>query len=230
MLRDAKLMNLLLVEDHQEVAGVLFDYFELKGYSVDYANNGEHGLALCGQNYYDVIILDIMLPVMDGLSVCKQLRALGLDTPVLMLTARDLKQDILDGFEHGADDYLVKPFDLNILEARIQALYRRKSGNVATSTLTFSALSLDLQNRTASRDGQKFLLNQTQFIILKTLMLRAPDLATRDELIHAVWSDDAPEGDVLRSHIYQLRSLIDKPFEQHYLRTVPKQGYQLVSD
>ena len=221
-------MNVLLIEDHNDIAGIIFDYFEIKSYSLDWANNGQQGLELSLKNHYDVIILDIMLPKMDGLEVCKALRENGIDTPVLMLTARDHKSDMLKGFSYGADDYLVKPFDLNILEARVCALYRRRAGTVATKTISFKELSLNLNDQIATRKGSQFHLNQTQFIILKTLIMRAPNLATREELTSAVWPDDEPDADILRSHIYQLRSLIDKPFQGQYIKTIPKKGYQLV--
>ena len=222
-------MKILLIEDHQDIAGVIFDYFELKGHQLDHAANGKHGLALSLAQHYDVIILDIMLPMMDGLSICRTLREKGIETPVLMLTARDQQSDQLDGFEHGADDYLVKPFDLKILEARLLALHRRNAGNVATRQLTFGELTLDMASCTLERDGRQFALNKTQFTLLKLLMTRAPGIATREELIHTLWQDEAPDGDILRSHIYQLRNRIDKPFDHHYLRTIPKQGYQLVA-
>ena len=220
-------MKILLVEDHQEIAGIIFDFFEIKGFQLDYARDGLQGFELANNNHYDVIILDVMLPHLDGLSVCQKLRKHGIDTPVLMLTARDSNNDILDGFEHGADDYLVKPFDLNILAARLNALYKRKSGNAATKAITFSNLTLDLASRTLRRNECTFQLNQTLFTIMKTLMLRAPDIASRDEIINQVWQDDSPEDDVLRHHIYQLRSQIDKPFKHAYIHTIPKVGYQL---
>jgi len=220
-------MKILLVEDHQEIAGIIFDFLEIKGFQLDYARDGLQGFELASNNHYDVIILDVMLPHLDGLSVCQKLRKHGIDTPVLMLTARDSNNDILDGFEHGADDYLVKPFDLNILAARLNALYKRKSGNAATKTITFSNLTLDLASRTLRRNECTFQLNQTLFTIMKTLMLRAPDIASRDEIINQVWQDDSPEDDVLRHHIYQLRSQIDKPFKHAYIHTIPKVGYQL---
>lgn len=223
-------MKLLLIEDHKDIAGVIFDYFEIKGYTLDYANNGQQGLALCSEHHYDVIILDIMLPKINGLDLCKSLREDGIDTPVLMLTARDNQQDVLDGFDHGADDYLIKPFDLRILEARVQALYRRKEGHVAAKSLVFQDLILDLKNCVAKRNGVILPLNQTQFKILKILMMNAPNLVSRDDIVSTIWPDEAPEGDLLRSHIYQLRGLIDKPFTEYYLRTVPKKGYRLVSD
>lgn len=220
-------MKILLVEDHQEIAGIIFDFFEIKGFQLDYARDGLQGFELASNNHYDVIILDVMLPHLDGLSICQKLRKHGIDTPVLMLTARDSNNDILDGFEHGADDYLVKPFDLNILAARLNALYKRKSGNAATKAITFSNLTLDLASRTLRRNECTFQLNQTLFTIMKTLMLRAPDIASRDEIINQVWQDDSPEDDVLRHHIYQLRSQIDKPFKHAYIHTIPKVGYQL---
>lgn len=220
-------MKILLVEDHQEIAGIIFDFFEIKGFQLDYARDGLQGFELASSNHYDVIILDVMLPHLDGLSVCQKLRKHGIDTPILMLTARDSNNDILDGFEHGADDYLVKPFDLNILAARLNALYKRKSGNAATKAITFSNLTLDLASRTLRRNECTFQLNQTLFTIMKTLMLRAPDIASRDEIINQVWQDDSPEDDILRHHIYQLRSQIDKPFKHAYIHTIPKVGYQL---
>lgn len=220
-------MKILLVEDHQEIAGIIFDFFEIKGFQLDYARDGLQGFELASNNHYDVIILDVMLPHLDGLSVCQKLRKHGIDTPILMLTARDSNNDILDGFEHGADDYLVKPFDLNILAARLNALYKRRSGNAATKAITFSNLTLDLASRTLRRNECTFQLNQTLFTIMKTLMLRAPDIASRDEIINQVWQDDSPEDDVLRHHIYQLRSQIDKPFKHAYIHTIPKVGYQL---
>jgi len=220
-------MKILLVEDHQEIAGVIFDFFEIKGFQLDYARDGQQGFELASSNHYDVIILDVMLPYLDGFSVCQKLRTQGVDIPILMLTARDSSQDMLDGFEKGADDYLVKPFDLHILAARLNALHQRNTGNMTKKSLTFSNLTLDLTNRTLTRNECVFQLNQTLFTIMKTLMLRAPEIATREEILNQVWQDDIPEEDVLRHHIYQLRSQIDKPFKHAYLHTIPKVGYQL---
>ncbi|MGF1792841.1 DNA-binding response regulator [Photobacterium profundum] len=221
-------MKLLLIEDHKDIAGVIFDFFEIKGYTLDYANNGLHGYELASSNYYDLIILDVMLPRMDGFTVCQKLREQGVDTPILMLTARDTREDTLEGFAQGADDYLVKPFDLEILEARIKSLTRRRIGNTATKTLNFGDLTLDLNTHVVSRNDCQFSLNPTLFTILKLMMVRAPNVVAKDELISALWGDDEPEGNVLRSHIYQLRSQIDKPFKHAYINTVPKVGYQLI--
>jgi len=223
-------MKLLLVEDHQDIAEIIFDYFEIKGYVLDYAGDGHLGLELATKNHYDLIILDIMLPHMNGITLCQTLRTNGLDTPILMLTARDSEKDIIDGLEQGADDYLVKPFDLKVLEARIRALYRRKTGSIATRELHFGNLRLDLLNRIVIRNECHYKLNKTLFIIMKILMMRAPEIASREELINEIWSEDQPEDNVLRNHIYQLRSLIDKPFEHAYIKTIPKLGYQLIDE
>lgn len=223
-------MKLLLVEDHRQIADIIFDYFEMKGFAMDYAADGRHGLDLAEKSHYDVIILDIMLPHMDGLTVCRKLREQGIDTPVLMLTARDQNEDILAGYEHGTDGYLVKPFDLKVLEARVKALHRRHIGGMAASKLSYGDLELDLSSHALKRDGMEFNLNKTLFTILKLLLLRAPGVATREELISEVWGDDEPDHDVLRSHIYLLRTQIDKPFDYSYIRTVPKVGYQLVKE
>ena len=223
-------MKLLVVEDHQDIAGIIFDYFESQGDILDYARNGQQGYELAQDNYYDAIILDVMLPRMDGFTVCRKLREQGIDTPVLMLTARDTRDDTLSGFAEGADDYLVKPFDLEILEARLKSLIRRRSGNTPAKQLIFAELTLDLDNRVVHRQSCQFTLNPTQFTLLKLLMLRAPKVVSKAELVAALWGDDEPERNVLRSHIYQLRNLIDKPFPKGYLRTVPKIGYQLLDE
>ncbi len=223
-------MKLLLVEDHQDIAGIIFDFFELKGYVLDYASNGQQGYDLAKENHYDLIILDVMLPRMDGYTVCQKLREQGIDTPILMLTARDTREDTLTGFEQGADDYLVKPFDLEILEARINALTRRRSGQTASKVLNFGQLTLDINTHSLSRGDCRFSLNPTLFTILKLLMMRAPEVVSKEEIIHTLWGEDESEGNVLRSHIYQLRTQIDKPFSHHYLKTVPKVGYQLIKE
>lgn len=223
-------MKVLLIEDHRQIANIIFEYFELKGYHLDWTADGKQGLELAQHGHFDVIVLDIMLPHLDGLTLCRRLRESGNDTPVLMLTARDQNEDILAGYDHGTDGYLVKPFDLKVLEARIKALYRRNMGSVAARKLNFGELELDLSSRTLHRNSLEFKLSMKLFIIMKLLMLRAPAVTTREELIDEVWGDDVPDHDVLRSHIYQLRTLIDKPFEYSYIRTIPKVGYQLVEE
>lgn len=141
-------MKILLVEDSKAVAEVVYDYFEgtqFEGvaYDFDYAPTGSLGFQLAQENRYDCIILDIMLPGMDGISVCKELRALGNDTPIIMLTARDTNQDMLTGLKTGADDYVVKPFDLELLEARIEAVIRRTKGSGFKTSLTVGDLTME---------------------------------------------------------------------------------------
>ena len=146
-------MRLLLIEDNRDIAGVIFDYFEALGHAMDYTADGNQGLALATENPYDLVILDIMLPGRDGYSVCRALRERQVDTPILMLTARDTTDDTLQGFGEGADDYLVKPFDLKVLQARIEAIVRRRSGGAFAKHLSFDALTLDLGSHAVERQG-----------------------------------------------------------------------------
>ncbi|MCZ4371981.1 response regulator transcription factor [Vibrio diazotrophicus] len=219
--------KILLVEDNREVAGILFDYFESEGMELDYADNGELGLKLALETPFDAIILDLMLPRMDGLTVCEKLREAGNTTPVLMLTALDSREDMLSGFKYGADDYLTKPFDLEILEARLHALIKRYRRTVTETSLEFASLRIDQKTHQAYRDGIKLSLNPTTYSILELLCQRAPDVVTREEITDMLWQDNEPNNDVLRSHIYQLRNQLDKPFESPMLVTVPKIGFRL---
>ncbi|UTZ41662.1 response regulator transcription factor [Vibrio campbellii] len=219
--------RVLLVEDNREIAGMLFDYFECAGMELDYADNGELGLKLAMENTFDIILLDLMLPRMDGLTMCNKLRDAGNNTPVLMLTALDSRDDMLKGFQHGADDYLTKPFDLDILEARMMALIRRYHGTVASSKLEYGEVSIDQKARQAYRQDKLLALNPTTYTILEILVKNAPDVVTREEIAFQLWQENEPNNDVLRSHIYQLRNQLDKPFQKHVLITVPKVGFRL---
>ena len=219
--------RVLLVEDNREVAGILFDYFECEGMELDYADNGELGLQLALEGTFDLILLDLMLPRMDGLTVCNKLREAGVNTPVLMLTALDNRDDMLNGFKHGADDYLTKPFDLEILEARIHALIKRYKGQVASSVLQFGSLKIDQKTRQAYRQDKLLALNPTTYTILEMLCQRAQEVVNRKEVSEKLWQESEPNNDVLRSHIYQLRNQLDKPFQKHVLITVPKVGFRL---
>jgi len=225
-------VRILLVEDSKAVAEVVYEYFEeakFEGieYDLDYAPTGNLGFQLAQENRYDCIILDIMLPGMDGISICKELRALGNDTPIIMLTARDTNKDMLTGLKSGADDYVVKPFDLELLEARIEAVIRRTKGSGFKTTLSVGDLQMNLSSHQVTRFGQNIKLNPSNFKILKLLMEKHPVVATRAEVEHLLWPDEQPDQDILRKHIYQLRSKIDKPFEHEILKTVPKIGYKL---
>jgi DNA-binding response OmpR family regulator len=164
---------------------------------------------------------------MDGLTVCNKLREAGNNTPVLMLTALDNREDMLKGFEHGADDYLTKPFDLEILEARMHALVKRYRGQVANTVLSFGSLKIDQKTRQAFREGKLLALNPTTYTILEALCHKAPEILTRQEISEKLWQEKEPNNDVLRSHIYQLRNQLDKPFAQPMLTTLPKIGFRL---
>lgn len=220
-------MQVLLIEDNKKIADIIFEYFEIKGITLDYAHNGQLGYDLAVKQFYDIIILDVMLPKMNGFEVCQKLRDEGVETPILMLTARDAREDMLEGFTQGADDYLVKPFDLDILEARIKALVRRHKGNIAVKHLTFGKLKLDLEKHILYREGKEITLNPAQFTLLKLLIKRAPNIVNRQELMAALWQGEEPDGASLRNHIYQLRNTVDKPFEYFYIKTIAKVGYQL---
>jgi len=195
--------------------------------TIDYASNGEQGLALATENSFDAIILDLMLPRMDGMTVCNELRKRGKDTPVLMLTALINTQDMLDGFDHGADDYLTKPFKLSILEARLRALIRRYRGDVAARELTFGSLKVVPKERKAYREGELLELSPTSYTILEMLVQNAPQVVTREEFAARLWPEGEQGPDVLRAHVYQLRNQLDKPFKQAMLKTIPKVGFCL---
>ncbi len=219
--------RILIIEDNRNIAGILFDYFEAQNVSLDYADNGELGLRLAKENHFDIILLDLMLPKMNGLEVCESLRELGNKTPIIMLTALDSREDMLKGFRHGADDYVTKPFDLDLLEARMCALVNRYKETVAKSNLTFGSLNIEQQSRIASRDGKLLVLNPTTYRILELLCIRAPGVLTRKELVYDLWQETKDCDAVLRTHIYQLRNQLDKPFSKAMLITVPKIGFRL---
>lgn len=223
-------MKVLLVEDTQAVAEVIFDYFADSAVELDYAANGHLGLELAQQDSFDCIILDIMLPGIDGLSICQTLRESGNNTPIIMLTARDTNSDMLIGLKQGADDYIVKPFDLELLEARLEAVVRR-SGNIGfKQSLSCGPLKVDLATKQVWRDEQEIYLNLSAFKILTYIIEQHPAVATKQKIEQVLWQDDLPDNDLLRKHIYQLRNKIDKPFGQELIKTVPKVGYRLALD
>ncbi|WP_394229263.1 response regulator transcription factor [Shewanella colwelliana] len=221
--------QILIVEDNPDVAGILADFLESEGASVDFATNGEHGYNLAKAGNFDAIILDIMLPKLDGLSVAKQLREYGCSTPILMLTALDEKKDLLAGFNSGADDYLAKPFDLDELQARLAALIKRHQGKVAKACLSYGPLTLNSAEHSVYRNGIKLFVTPTCYRIIQLLITRAPNVVKREEIIQQLWGEEAPSADILRSHMYQLRNQIDKPFDYPLIVTVPKIGFKLES-
>jgi len=221
-------MRILIVEDNRDIAANIGDYFEARGNSVDFAMDGISGMHLALTRDFDVIILDIMLPGLGGLEFCSKLRQeAGKETPVLMLTARDTLADKLAGFDAGADDYLVKPFALQELEARVRALGKRGQP-LEPQTLKVADLELDNQTLTVTRDGQRITLNPAGLKILTCLMEASPNVVKRSELEQLLWSDSPPDSDALRSHMYALRRAIDRPFPRPLLQTLHGIGYRLV--
>lgn len=221
-------MKILVVEDNPQVAETIMDYLELAGHRLDCAYHGQAALQLLAEQRFDVIIMDVMMPRLDGLRTVERLRADGISTPVLFLTARDSLDDKLAGFRAGGDDYLVKPFAMEELEVRLQALaLRGPRGDVGT--LSFGELEVDPASGRASRAGVELRLGKIPFQILCLLVKRAPQLVSRQELLDTVWGDEEPDSDALRSHIYALRNALDKPFETSMLETLHGQGYRLVN-
>ncbi len=222
--------SLLLVEDHRDIAEMVHGYLESQGYVVDYAADGVTGLHLAVTNDYDAIILDLMLPGMDGINLCRKFRQEARkDTPILMLTARDTLEDKLQGLDAGADDYLVKPFAIRELEARVRALLRRRHGRVAPELLRVGDLSLDTGTLEITRAGKSITLTPIALKLLTALMRASPRVVSRQELEREIWGDVLPDSDTLRSHLYTLRKAIDKPFDQPLLHTIPSLGYKLAA-
>ncbi|MEC5161336.1 DNA-binding response OmpR family regulator [Janthinobacterium sp. CG_23.3] len=224
-------MRILVIEDNPDIVANLYGFLEPKGHVLDSAANGYAGLALANDNSYDVVVLDITLPGLNGIELCHKLRNELRDlTPVLMLTARDTLQDKVAGFDSGADDYLVKPFSLVELEVRLKALVRRAHGaHGGAALLSIGNLSFDTETYQAARAGRPLTLTKTGYTLLKCLMKAAPRVVSRETLESEVWGEDRPDSDALRTHIHALRQALDKPEPFAMLRTVPGIGFKLVA-
>lgn len=221
-------MHILVIEDNRDLISNLVDYLETQGHAVDAAEDGVTGLHLAVVNDYDAIVLDLMLPGIDGLQLCRKLRNdAGKGTPILMLTARDTLADKLDGFASGADDYLVKPFALQELHARLNVLARRGISNL--HILRVADLELDEGTLEVRRGGQRIELTPVGLRILVLLMREAPRVVARRKIEQTIWGDDPPQSDALRAHIHSLRNAIDKPFPAPLLHTVHGIGYRLAA-
>lgn len=220
-------MRILIIEDNADISASIYDYLERRGHVMDAAPDGVTGLHFAVTNDYDVIVLDLGLPGIDGLDVCRRLRKdARLNTPVLMLTARDALEHKLAGFDSGADDYLVKPFALEELAARVQVLHERRRGT-ANETLRVADLSLDRDQHTASRRGRRLTLNPIGFKILAFLMAESHRVVSRGEIEREIWGDDPPDSDALRTHLSNLRNAVDKPFDKPLLHTIRGVGYRV---
>lgn len=219
--------RILIIEDNPAIVENMTEFLETKGYILDFAMDGIGGLHLALTQDYDVIVLDLMLPGMDGITLCQKLRQeADKQTPVIMLTARDTLEDKLLGFDSGADDYLVKPFALKELEARIKVLAKRKPGE-DKGLLVVDDLEMDPGTLKVTRRGEIIDLNNTCISILKMLMEASPNVVSRKELENSLWGDMPPGSDVLRTHMYTLRKKIDKPFNQAMIETIHGIGFRL---
>ncbi|CAK0746258.1 Transcriptional activator protein CopR [Gammaproteobacteria bacterium] len=226
-------MHLLMVEDNPDLVANVVDFLEDHGHTLDIAYNGFSALGFALEKNYDAMILDLMLPGLSGFEVCSKLRNSGLSIPILMLTARDGLDDKLEGFACGADDYLIKPFALLELEARLLAIARRgqsASLGEAAEHLRVADLDLDLATRRLTRAESVLDLPPIPMKLLEALMRRAPHLVSRAELERTIWGDEPPDSDALRAHLHLLRQIIDKPFSHPLLHTVRGFGYRLGDD
>ena len=220
-------MHLLLIEDNLDLSANVGEFLESRGNTVDYARDGMQGLQLAGNEGYDAVILDLGLPGMDGLTLCRRLRDTARrDIPIVMLTARDTEADKLSGFDAGADDYVTKPFSLLELQARLKALVRRASG--ARGVLQVADLTFDLRTLLIRRGPRAIALAPTGMRILEQLMRASPGVVTREQIERTVWGDDPPGTDAaLRGHILIIRNAVDAEGEAKLLHTVHGIGYRL---
>ena len=221
---------ILLIEDHHDIAAMVCEHLEFRGYEVDYAADGITGLHLAVTGDFDAIILDLMLPGLDGLEICHKYRAeAGGRKPILMLTARDTLEDKVAGLDAGADDYLVKPFELEELDARLRALLRRAGDSVAPQVVRVADLEFDTGTLEVRRSKRLLTLTPIGLKLLEALMKASPRVVSRRDLEREVWGDVVPDSDALRSHLYNLRKVIDKPFDRSLLHNVQGMGYRLAA-
>jgi DNA-binding response OmpR family regulator len=217
--------RILVVEDNASLVANVFAYLEPRAYSLDAAPDGLSGLRLAASSEYDALIVDWKLPRLDGRDLVKMLRDKGATVPILMLTARHELRDKIAGFKAGADDYLTKPFALAELEVRLEALILRSRGR--HRLLQVADLRFDLATQQVTRAGESIQVLAGSRRLLEMLMRSSPAVVPRKQLEAALWGDDPPHHDMLRSHIYELRKSIDGPYAAKLIQTVPKLGYRI---
>jgi DNA-binding response OmpR family regulator len=223
-------MRILLVEDEQRMATLIRQGLEEDAYAVDSLNNGLDVFDWVKSTNYDLILLDIMLPKMSGIEVCRLLRKQGYTMPILMLTARDALNDKVQGLDSGADDYLTKPFAIQELTARIRALLRRDSSN-KTIEYRVSDLLLNTATKQATRGSQIIDLTAKEYMLLETLMRHPRQILSREQIIEHVWNMAFESGSkLIEVYIYNLRKKIDEPFETKLIHTIRGLGYRISDD
>ncbi len=220
-------LRLLIVEDDYALASSIVEWFELDGHSCDYVADGRAAIGLISRVEFDVILLDVSLPHIDGLEVARYIRKEGNTTPILMLTARDSIEDRVIGLDSGADDYVVKPFALVEVAARVRVLSRRRKGEV--QRLTVGGLELLLNEHHAQREGKEIELSPIGWRLLETLARSSPNPVSREALSFAAWGDEPPETNNLKVQMFKLRKAIDKPFNTSIIETVKGRGYRLLT-
>ncbi|HEY3251287.1 MAG TPA: response regulator transcription factor [Ignavibacteria bacterium] len=219
-------MRILVVEDEKKVAEFIRKGLEEQAYTVDVASDGKKGEFLAGQNEYDVIVLDVLMPRQDGWQTCRNIRENGIKSPVLMLTSLSETEDKVKGLNLGADDYLTKPFEFDEFLARIRALIRRGRQNDLASSLQFDDLAVDLLERKVTRAGKEINLTQKEFALLEYLLRNKKKVVTRTQIAEHVWGIDFDTGsNVVDSYIKLLRKKIDKGFGKPLIHTVVGIGY-----
>ncbi|AZP17519.1 response regulator transcription factor [Streptomyces aquilus] len=223
-------MRVLVVEDEARYAAGLRDGLEAEGFAVDVARDGVDGLWLAREHTYDAIVLDIMLPGLNGYRVCRALRGEGDWTPILMLTAKEGEWDEVEGLDTGADDYVTKPVSYAVLLARLRALLRREARQ-RPAVLAAGDLRLDPAVRTVSRAGREIEVTARELAVLEFLLRRAGEAVSKRTILDQVWGDDF-EGDpnIVEVYVRRLRNKVDRPFGRESLRTVRGHGYRLVRD
>lgn len=222
------MLSVLLVEDDLDLAATVIDYLAFEKINCDHAANGVLGLNLIEKNSYDVILLDINMPYMDGLSVCQSMREKGYEVPVLMLTARDKLSDKVAGFNAGTDDYLVKPFEIEELLIRISALSKRRSGQA--TVLSIGELELNISNKSAHIKSNPIKLTPTTLKILEALMRASPEPVSKPALLQAIWGDEIPDSSSLRVHIHHLRKSLDAHAMSKMIITNPGFGFSIIPE
>jgi len=223
-------VRILLVEDEPRVAGFIAKGLREQAYAVDVAADGEEALYFASENDYDLIVLDVMLPVIDGITVCKRLRSSGLRKPILILTALDAVEDRVTGLDCGADDYLSKPFDFKELLARMRALLRRPR-ELRSQILRVADLTLNTADHSVTREGRSISLTAKEYALLEFLMLRANQIVNREQIAQHVWDENFdPFSNIIEVYVRRLRAKIDRGFAHSLILTRRREGYMLLGD
>ena len=224
-------MRILIVEDNVAIAANLYDYLEARGHNVEAASDGQMAFQLASKFSFDVILLDLSLPRMDGITLCHKLREeLCADTPILMLTARDTLEDKLKGFQSGADDYLVKPFELEEVDARLHALHKRHAGKVISPSIQVHGLVFDARKKVVTFAGTEVALPPKCVRLLGMLISDPGRLFSRQELEIEIWGEEQDTSERLRHHLHLLRRLIVQAGGRDPIKTVHGLGYRLAEE